>query len=186
MPVIKVTLIEGYDGETVQRLAARLTDAVRATIAAPPEGITVIAEEVKPTSYMRGGKARVPGPPVPGALEVARDFLAKLEARDLEAAKAHLGEGFEMTFPSGKRLTTLEDLVEWSRTRYARVSKTFDGWDEGFDGDIAVVSCRGTLAGEWLDGSSFAGIRFADRFEIRGGRIVRQDVWNDLAEFRPR
>jgi hypothetical protein len=91
-----------------------------------------------------------------------------------------------MTFPSGKRLTSLEDLVEWSRTRYARVGKTYHGWDEGFDGDTAVVSCRGTLAGEWLDGSTFDGIRFCDRFEIRGGKITRQEVWNDLAEFRPR
>ena len=28
----------------------------------------------------------------------------------------------------------------------------------------------------------FEGIRFVDRFEVAGGRITRQDVWNDLAE----
>jgi len=28
----------------------------------------------------------------------------------------------------------------------------------------------------------FEGIRFIDRFESRGGRFTRQDVWNDLAE----
>ena len=43
---------------------------------------------------------------------------------------------------------------------------------------------RGTLHGRWLDGSAFDGIRFIDRFEIRGGRIVRQDVWNDAGELR--
>ncbi|MEM1431330.1 MAG: tautomerase family protein [Pseudomonadota bacterium] len=186
MPVIKVTLIEGYDGDTVQRLAERLTDAVRSTIAAPPEGITVIAEEVKPTSYMRGGQARVPGPPIPGAVDVARDFLARMEARDLAGARTHLAETFEMTFPSGRRMTDLADLVAWSRTRYARVAKTIEGWDEGFQGARAVVSCRGTLSGEWLDGTAFSGIRFYDRFELLGGKIVKQEVWNDMAEHRAR
>ena len=67
MPVIKYTLIKGYDAETIATLSRRMTDAVRATIAAPPDGITVIAEEVPATNYMRGGKARTPGAPVPGA-----------------------------------------------------------------------------------------------------------------------
>ncbi len=47
-----------------------------------------------------------------------------------------------------------------------------------------MVYCTGTLEGQWLDGSAFAGIRFIDRFEVEAGRIVRQDVWNDLAEVR--
>ncbi len=186
MPIIKVTLMEGYDGATVQRLAARLTDAVRATIAAPPDGITVVAEEVKPTSYMRGGKARTPGPAVAGAADVARRYLGLMEARDLAGAQALLADGFEMVFPSGKRMTALEDLIAWSKTRYARVGKTFEGWDEAFDGDTAIVWARGTLAGEWTDGTAFSGIRFVDRFEVVGGKITRQEVWNDLAEARDR
>ena len=43
--------------------------------------------------------------------------------RDLAGAAAHLGEGFEMVFPSGKRMRDLETLVEWSRHRYDHVSK---------------------------------------------------------------
>jgi len=43
---------------------------------------------------------------------------------------------------------------------------------------------RGTLYGRWLDGSSFEGIRFIDRIEIRDGLVVRQDVWNDAGELR--
>ncbi len=42
MPVITVTLIEGYDAATRRRLGERLTDAAMATIAAPVEGVTVI------------------------------------------------------------------------------------------------------------------------------------------------
>jgi hypothetical protein len=51
---------------------------------------------------------------------------------------------------------------------------------------IAVVYTRGTLAGEWPDGTAFGGIRFIDRFEVTDGFITRQDVWNDLAEVRER
>jgi phenylpyruvate tautomerase PptA (4-oxalocrotonate tautomerase family) len=35
MPVVRITLIEGYGDEVRASLARRLTDAVRATIAAP-------------------------------------------------------------------------------------------------------------------------------------------------------
>jgi len=28
----------------------------------------------------------------------------------------------------------------------------------------------------------FEGVRFVDRFEVAGGLLTRQDVWNDLAE----
>jgi hypothetical protein len=37
----------------------------------------------------------------------------------------------------------------------------------------------------WLDGSAFEGVRFLDRFDVRDGRIQRQDVWNDLALVMP-
>ena len=48
----------------------------------------------------------------------------------------------------------------------------------------AVVYARGALSGEWPDGAAFEGVRFIDRFEITGGKIVRQDVWNDIGEAR--
>lgn len=185
MPVIKVTLIEGYDAETIATLSRRMTDAVRATIAAPPDGITVIAEEVPPTNYMRGGRSRTPGAPVPGAAAVVQDYLAAMEARELDRAKGHLHEDFSMTFPSGRTMTSLEDLIEWSKTRYSRVGKIFEGYDETFDGDRAIVWCRGMLHGAWVDGRPFENIRFCDRFEVVAGRILRQEVWNDLSEHRP-
>jgi hypothetical protein len=51
------------------------------------------------------------------------------------------------------------------------------------DGGVNVY-VRGTLHGRWRDGSAFDGVRFIDRFEIRDGLIVRQDVWNDAGELR--
>jgi phenylpyruvate tautomerase PptA (4-oxalocrotonate tautomerase family) len=171
MPVIKVTLIEGYDAETITSLSRRMTDAVRATIAAPPDGITVVVEEVSPTNYMRGGRSRTPGAPIPGAAAVVRDYLAAMEERDVGR--------------SGRTMFSLEELFEWSKTRYSQVGKTFEGFDEAFDENKAIVCCRGTLHGAWVDGTPFEGVRFIDRFELIAGRIVRQEVWNDLSEHRP-
>jgi hypothetical protein len=45
--------------------------------------------------------------------------------------------------------------------------------------------CHGTLSGEWPDGSAFSDIRFLDRFELRSGKLTRQQVWNDLALEQP-
>ena len=185
MPVIKYTLIKGYDAETIATLSRRMTDAVRATIAAPPDGITVIAEEVPATNYMRGGKARTPGAPVPGAAAVVRDYLAAMEARDLTSAQGYLHDDFEMIFPGGIMMQTLEALTAWSKNRYTSIGKSIEGFDEAFEEDRAIVWCRGSLYGTWLDSSSFEGVRFTDRFELVAGRISRQEVWNDLAEHRP-
>ena len=119
--------------------------------------------------------------------EVVDAFLAALEARDLQAAARHLAPGATMTFPGGQSFADLQSLVAWSKDRYRTVRKTYERVEElAVDArGITVAYCRGTLAGEWPDGRAFAGIRFIDRFEIDdAGRIVDQQVWNDLGEAR--
>jgi hypothetical protein len=115
-----------------------------------------------------------------GSAEIVTQFLRTMEARDLERAKGCLAPGFRMVFPGGIEMERLEELVAWSRTRYARVVKTFDRVEHAGTG----VWVSGTLAGEWLDGRAFAGIRYVDRFELVDGLIVRQEVWNDMGEAR--
>ncbi|NRB35798.1 MAG: nuclear transport factor 2 family protein [Rhodobacteraceae bacterium] len=107
-------------------------------------------------------------------------FLQAMEARDLTRAQACLGAGFSMVFPGGVEFRRLSDLVDWSRGRYARIGKDFDGTEVAGD----TVWVRGTLHGDWPDGSRFDGIRFADRFEVTDGLITRQEVWNDMGEHR--
>ncbi|MBL8629121.1 MAG: nuclear transport factor 2 family protein, partial [Rhodospirillaceae bacterium] len=51
-------------------------------------------------------------------------------------------------------------------------------------GEVTTIFVRGYLNGEWLDGTPIANVRYIDRFDIQGGKIIRQDVWNDLAESR--
>jgi hypothetical protein len=118
--------------------------------------------------------------------ELVTDFLRALEARDLGHAELLLAPGATLTFPgSGARFTTLAAMAAWAGTRYRAVRKTIAAFDAMQSGPAVVLYCRGTLAGQWPDGTAFSGIRFIDRFEIVDGRIVRQEVWNDVAEFRP-
>jgi len=113
---------------------------------------------------------------------LVRRFLAAMELRDLAGARAMLAPGFEMVFPGGRRMTGLEELLAWAGPRYRFVHKSF----ERFDCTGNIVYAIGTLSGEWPDGTAFSGIRFIDRFEIAGGRITLQEVWNDLGELRGR
>lgn len=109
-------------------------------------------------------------------------YLSAMEARDLKAARDCFTPSATLHFPGAAPMTDLSDVVAWAALRYARVTKTIDGTDVCGG---SVVYLRGTLAGEWPDGTPFDGIRFVDRFEVVQGRIVRQDVWNDIAEVRP-
>lgn len=183
MPVLNVTLLKGYNQPTREALGQALTAAVQQVIAAPPEAIVVCLQELESGNYLRGGQPRVAGAPLPTPADRVREFLAAMEARDLTTAQTFLAEGFEMTFPSGKTMARLEELVEFSRARYKFVRKTFEAFDTAWRADCAVVHCHGTLAGEGLDGRAFAGVRFIDRFEVRQGLLYRQQVWNDLALF---
>jgi phenylpyruvate tautomerase PptA (4-oxalocrotonate tautomerase family)/ketosteroid isomerase-like protein len=185
MPYIQVTLIEGYSDTARIRMSERITRAVRATIAAPLDGTVVAINEVGPSSWMRGGKSfRSPGPELPEATQLVRDFLGAMQDRDLPRAEGFLAEDFTMEFPGGVRMRKLAELIEWARPRYQFVAKTYETFDESFGDEASVVYCHGTLSGRWIDGSEFAGIRFIDRFTVRGGKLADQKVWNDLAEVK--
>ena len=79
MPVIEVTLMEGYPEATRQALLERLTDAVTHTIAAPLEGVTVIIQEVPAANYMRGRQRRVPGVAKSGTTKASAAALGSTE-----------------------------------------------------------------------------------------------------------
>ena len=182
MPIVELHLLEGYPPEDKARLGAALTDAVRLVVPARPEAITVMTHEMRPDNYMRGGVSRQGAAPLGDPEQIVRSFLSAMERRDLPAATAHLGPGFRMQFPGTAPLYHLSELIAWAGPRYKFVTKTFEGFDVAMGARGAVVYCRGTLAGEWPDGTPFGGIRFIDRFELEGDLIIQQDVWNDIAE----
>lgn len=182
MPVITVTLIEGYDEAVRERLAKGLTQVAQAVIGAPSDGVTVALHELPPANYMRGGQRRTPGTAPTPPSDIVRAYLGAMEARDLTAAGAWLGDNARLTFPGNQCFTSLEAMVDWAKTRYRHVAKTYERFDEAMTEEGSIVVCQGTLHGEWLDGKPFSGIRFLDWFLIRDGKILEQRVWNDLAE----
>lgn len=181
MPMLQVNLLKGYSPEIKRRLMRALTGVVRGITQARPDAITVWVHEVGSDQYSRGGEPRQPGDGAPDAAAVVGDFLAAMEARDLEKAETYLAADFVMSFPGSGELQSLAQLVDWARGRYRYVRKTIIATDVAYGMDTTVVTTHGTLAGEWPDGRAFSGIRFIDRFELQAGLLVRQDVWNDLA-----
>lgn len=116
------------------------------------------------------------------AEEIVRTYLRLMEARDLEAAATHLADEVSIVFPGGRTFGSLAEQVASSAGRFRGVTKTFERFDVASAADGDVVYVFGTLGGEALDGSTFEGIRFIDRFVLEDGLIVSQMVWNDLAE----
>lgn len=114
--------------------------------------------------------------------EIVRTYLRLMEARDLAAAAHYLADDVRIVFPGGRAFTSLADQVASSAGRFRGVTKTFERFDVASGADQHIVYVSGTLGGEALDGSTFEGVRFIDRFVLEGGRIVSQMVWNDLAE----
>ena len=122
--------------------------------------------------------------PTPADLVTA--FLAAMEARELERAQALLAPGFRMVFPGTGPMHSLSELTAWASGRYQRVAKDILRVETLSDGPKSTIFVSGTLYGAWSDGTPFQGIRFIDRFEVESGLITAQDVWNDIAEVRPR
>ena len=181
MPVVSITLLHGYSPQARERLVERTARTVRSVIAASDAGTTVFVHEA--ATYQRDGRRfSAGGPEVPEASALVRQFLERMQARELDAARQLLAPEFVMTFPGAAPMRDFAELLDWAKGRYSRIGKQFERFDECWGQEATVVYCSGTLEGVWLDGTAFAGIRFIDRFEVAGGLIRRQDVWNDLAE----
>lgn len=186
MPVIQVNLLTGYSATVKRRLTQALTNSLAGVIEAAPDAVTVWLHEVYPDGYARGGVTRAPGPAVEkDQATLVKDYLSAMEARDLDDAKTLLSEDFSMTFPGGHTMTNLDQLIAWARERYHHVRKDIQSVTTAYEADHAVVLVAGTLSGTWLDGTGFELVRFIDRFEVRRGKLTRQDVWNDLANAHP-
>jgi phenylpyruvate tautomerase PptA (4-oxalocrotonate tautomerase family) len=181
MPVISIALMEGYEESVRERIAHHLTCAVGAVLEAPAEVITVMIQEVASANYRRGDQRRRQAAAPPDAAVLVKEFLGRMEARNLEGARSMLAEDFEMVFPGNARFKKIEELVEWAKKRYHWVRKRYETFDLAPQLNGSVVYCFGVLDGEDLKGRPFADIRFIDRFTVRKGLLQNQQVWNDLA-----
>ncbi|MCC7426976.1 MAG: nuclear transport factor 2 family protein [Alphaproteobacteria bacterium] len=120
------------------------------------------------------------------AVELCQEYLARMEARQLDAAAAMLAPGAGIVFPGGAVRTNVHEIAAGSARRYSRIGKHIAHWDvcAGTAPGEFIVYSIGTLHGAWTDGTPFQGIRYIDRFVVKGGQIVRQEVWNDAAEVK--
>jgi hypothetical protein len=90
--------------------------------------------------------------------------------------------GTIITFTGGREFDHPRGPTDFNARRYRWVKKQMDRFDVCPGADETVVYSIGTLYGEWIDGTPFEGNRYVDRFVVKGGQIVKMDVWNDSAE----
>ena len=90
----------------------------------------------------------------------------------------------EIRFTGNRLMHDPAEATAFNKARYKWVKKKFGPTHvvAGGGPEETTVYQTGTLYGEWLDGTPFEGNRYVDRFVVKGGEIVKMDVWNDSAE----
>lgn len=122
---------------------------------------------------------------VHGAHDAAGVVDAFLEASmrpDPEAAAAFMAPDVRIVFTGGRVFGHPREATAFNAGRYRWVKKRIERNDVVPGDRETIVYNLGTLYGEWPDGTPFEGNRYVDRFVVRDGAIVSQEVWNDSAE----
>jgi 4-oxalocrotonate tautomerase len=55
MPLVEISMFEGRDDETKERIISEVTDALVRTSGAPAEAVTIIIRDVPRSDWARGG-----------------------------------------------------------------------------------------------------------------------------------
>ena len=122
---------------------------------------------------------------MPDATDAARIVDAFLEASmrpDPEAAATFMARDVRIVFTGGRVFRHPREATAFNAARYRWVKKRIERNDVVRGATETIVYNLGTLYGEWPDGTPFEGNRYVDRFTVRDGLIVSQEVWNDSAE----
>lgn len=119
------------------------------------------------------------------ARKIVDTYLTVLMKPDPEGARRYVAADLRIRFTGGRAMDDPAQCTAFNASRYRWVKKRFESTDVvvGATPRSAVVYNRGTLYGEWLDGTPFEGNRYVDRYVLREGLIVEMDVWNDSAEW---
>ncbi|RYX94738.1 MAG: nuclear transport factor 2 family protein [Bradyrhizobiaceae bacterium] len=116
------------------------------------------------------------------AATLVEQFLVASMIPDPEMAGTFMADDVDITFTGGRKFKHPRDATAFNAMRYKWVKKKMERTDVAPGDGETVVYNTGTLYGEWHDGTPFEGNRYVDRFVVRGGKIVKMDVWNDSAE----
>jgi len=161
MPIVEMTMIEGYDAQTKTRLITSLTRAVRSVMAAPPEGVIIVLREVQGGCYARGGTARVPGPPLPSSETVVRDFLRAVSEGNRSAAASYVTSGFSASAGDGQT----HDITQYlARATDKAAQRLYLHFHEALTDQGALLIA---------EDSSETYPRFIEMFNIENGKICR-------------
>ncbi|ALM85624.1 nuclear transport factor 2 family protein [Bordetella sp. N] len=119
----------------------------------------------------------------PGA--IVDTYLTILMKPDPDGARRYVAPDLRIRFTGGRAMRDPAECAAFNKSRYAWVKKRFEATEvvAGATPAHAVVYNRGTLYGEWLDGTPFEGNRYVDRYVVQHGLITQMDVWNDSAEW---
>lgn len=119
---------------------------------------------------------------LPLEAQIVHDYLEASMVPDPERAATYMAEGVVITFTGGRVYHHPSGPSGFNAMRYAWVKKDMRQFDVAQGAEGTVVYSTGYLYGEWPDGTPFEGNRYVDRFVVKGGKIVKMDVWNDSAE----
>ena len=115
--------------------------------------------------------------------DLVRDYLEASMVPDPDRAATYMAPGCTITFTGGRVFDHPRGPTSVNAARYKWVKKRMVRFDVAPGESETVVYSTGYLYGEWPDGTPFDGNRYVDRFQVRGGKIVKMDVWNDSAEW---
>lgn len=116
------------------------------------------------------------------AADIVERFLVASMVPDPATAACYIAPDLAITFTGGRKYGHPSETAAFNAKRYKWVKKRMERSDVVAGHGETIVYNLGTLYGEWPDGTPFEGNRYVDRFVVRGGKIVRMDVWNDSAE----
>jgi len=136
----------------------------------------------KPDMSAPAAKPKTNAPDPKKDAETVRLFLEAHMVPDPVTAAKYVGPNFSLTFPGGRHYDHPSGASAFNKHRYKVVKKRMDIFDVVPGEDQTIVYSIGTLYGEWPDGTPFEGNRYIDRFIVRDGLIVQQEVWNESAE----
>jgi hypothetical protein len=131
-------------------------------------------------------EARPTNPPPPWSpAEVVDEYLRLLMIPDPDAARRFVAPDLRIRFTGNRAMRDPAECAAFNAGRYRWVRKRIEATEVVAGGSDAatVVYSRGTLVGEWPDGTPFEGNRYVDRYVVRQGLITEMDVWNDSAEW---
>jgi len=116
------------------------------------------------------------------AAAIVEAFLVASMVPDPETAARYIATDLAITFTGGRQYSHPRETAAFNAGRYKWVKKNMERTDVVPGQGETIVYNLGTLYGEWPDGTPFEGNRYVDRYVVRGGKIVRMEVWNDSAE----